>query len=421
MQIGGKHYVSFNETIKKFSFMDKFDRNLLSLNYDINLRCLFQDSSSTFSEDKNYVGIIFWGKGYYQQMKDQNDIKDIYVIRNWIEKTTRHKEAFNSGTVIIMESDKLIKTSTISSNPHWKLWEYIFGKSYNNFIIENPNTFYLMTGFSWNKNDKQFIFKSGLANSTNQSKNILVENNLGDSPYYTHIKYDLIASGDDNYVFADLDKIKKKEIDSIHKDEDIHLQDFLLDKLSTLFTNNCYPYNIVSYNPPVKWYRITPDHEKLTFISSNVSLIKDKYLIWILEDRLNMYGKMLNCPKPELYKQIQLNKVYAKNILGMQTFPFLVNKYWTSELYHKSSINPDSHIYYFDYHNMLQIDIWFEGKLQNNKVRMSYLVRDPIFKNGNEKLQEHLLEIINLNYTNFYNKYLIYKTKYNLLKNKLDE
>ena len=42
------------------------------------MRCLFEDS------DKNYVGIIFWGKGYYQQMIHENDEKDISVSGNWI-------------------------------------------------------------------------------------------------------------------------------------------------------------------------------------------------------------------------------------------------------------------------------------------------------------------------------------------------
>ena len=169
--MGGKHYVSFDDIKKEFSFKDKFDRILLSLNYDINLQCIFKDPSSKISQDTNYVGIIFWGKGYYQQMRNKHDMKDIYVIRNWIDQTINHKgkannTAFNSGTVIIMESSKQMELGGNNTNPHWKLWEYIFGNSYNNFIIENPNTFYLMTGFSWNQESKEFIFKSGLANTT---------------------------------------------------------------------------------------------------------------------------------------------------------------------------------------------------------------------------------------------------------------
>ena len=427
MQIGGKHYVSFDDSKREFSFKDKFDRPLLSLNYDIELRCILRDPSSIISPNVNYVGIIFWGKGYYQQMKNKDDMKGIYIIRNWIDQTINSRggkihTAFNTGTVIMMESSKLMKDGINNSNPHWKLWEHVFGKSHADFIVDNPSIFYLMTGFSWNQDAQQFIFRSGLANTTNNGKQLLVKRDLTRTNDYSHIKYDLVVSGDDNTVFGDLDKSEKDEITSIHKDEDPVLQKFLSKQLNKLIINNkSNPYELVSYKPPVKWYRVTPDHAKSVVISSepgDINLITDKYIIWNLENGLTRQGDRLYCPEPMIHARKHNGKVYKSNILTKKTSPYLTNKYWTSELYHKSGVHPDNHVYYYDYHNMLQIDIWFEGTIHKEKLRMSYLAREPKFENGNDELQDILLKII---YNKrFYEKYLVYKTKYKLLQNKLN-
>jgi hypothetical protein len=394
MQTGGKHYVSFNDDGNEFSFTDKFNSPLLTLNKDIKLRCLFIDASTQFSQKKNYVGIIFWGKGFYRENKTSRGMEDIYVASKWIESSARLKytggEAFNAGTVIIMESDN---SKSQTSAPHWKLWEKFFGKSYKEFIIENPDTFYLMTGFSWNSIGKQFIFRSGLANSTNLTKGFI------DNPIYSeshsHIRDNLITTGDT------IENIRTKNIDITQKEEDTHLQQILQVKLNELFTNNCNPYNN-SYNPPVKWYRISPDHTNQTIISPNskVSLIEDKHLIWTLENGLNMRGLKYNCPKPKKDLRIhQYEKVYTYTYTynDDDLYPnlYLSNEYWTSELYHKSSTKPDDHVYYFDYHNMTQIDIWYEGLVENDQIRMSHLVRDPIFRSDNEDHQRRLLNFVN--------------------------
>ena len=377
MQVGGKHYVSIDS--RNITFNDYLGEKLLSIpKNDFRLTYLFEDTGNDFDSKRNYVGLIFWAKILVNKETGLPN----KVLKNWTMPTNRHdgmarpgQEAFRTGTVLMRPINEL--SNPKSRSPHWILWEDFFKYNkekqiYLDYVADNPETALLITGFSYTARGEKWSFRSALANSTAHFKHF-----DGDTKVEYMIK---------NVLADDTSKTDYKKF----KEEDGELAETLEKEIKVLINNK----GVYPIKGKIKWSRISPDHKTGNLDNGNVSELTDPFVINTLEEGYLKTKNLTNPPMPEVESKIQFEHgVYSNNRerfrignphnkIDRGTIYLEPDTFKISDFYHKGtgSRNSDGHVYYFDYANMIQVDVWFEGQRQNGQVRISKLIRDPPFE-----------------------------------------